>query len=362
MIPHRPAALAALLASFAAGPVAAQGPQPAPSAPVPLAVRRAALDTLAERLVARYVFPEVAARMAADLRARAARGEYDALEDGEAFSAAVTRDLRAVSHDRHLGLFYFPGGAPPDEVTAPAAAATPRQREEQRLAGYGLDRVQRLPGNVGLLALHGFFPDTPEARRAMAHVMGILANTDALIVDLRENGGGEPEMVAYLTSFLFPKGRRVHLNDLHWREGTGERIVEHWTEPGLDAPRITGDVYVLTSATTFSAGEEFTNNLKVLKRATIVGETTGGGANPGYGVRLAGPFGAFVPTGRAVNPVTGTNWEGTGVAPDIAVPAAQALTVAHLRALEALRAKAADPRLRARYDAVIERVKGGAAQ
>ena len=149
--------------------------------------------------------------------------------------------------------------------------------------------------------------------------MSFVANTDALIIDVRNNGGGAPSMVAYLCSYLFGP-EPVHINDLYFRPENSTH--QWWTLPHLPGKRYEGKpVYVLTSKRTFSAAEEFTYNLKTQKRATIVGETTGGGANPGGTRPVAEHFIVFVPSGRAINPITKTNWEGTGVAPDVAVAA-----------------------------------------
>jgi C-terminal processing protease CtpA/Prc len=146
------------------------------------------------------------------------------------------------------------------------------------------------------------------------------------------------------------------LNDLHWREGN--RVEEFWTKPNGISPRYEGkDIYVLTSGRTFSGAEEFSYNLKNLKRATIVGETTGGGANPGDGFRINAHFGMFVPTGYARSPITKTNWEGTGVKPDVDVPKEQALKTAHLMALKKAQAKATDENAKRQYGMLIEQTQ-----
>jgi hypothetical protein len=201
-------------------------------------------------------------------------------------------------------------------------------------------RVERLAGNVGYLELDGFL-DAEAAAGPAAAAMTFLANTDALIIDLRRNGGGSPHGVALLCSYLFDAEKPVHLNSLYWRRGN--RTEEFWTRKDVAGPRYVGkDVYVLTSARTFSAAEEFTYNLQCLKRATVVGETTGGGAHPGGGFPLGEHFVMFVPTGRAINPITKTNWEGIGVKPDLAVPADKALEAAHERAVQKLLEKVPD--------------------
>jgi hypothetical protein len=323
-------------------PLAAQS-APANGGRLDDAVRSQVVESLATNLERLYVFPDIGNRMAADLRARLKRGGYTALKDGDVFADSLTEQMQAISHDRHLHVLFTadPEQHIPDDHLSPAAQA--RFRDARRRDNYGFERVEHLAGNVGYLKLNGFVhPD--EARATALAALRFLGNSDALIIDLRGNGGGEPAMVALISSVLFPEGKRVHLNDLHWR--AGDRVEEFYTDPDLDLPRITGEVYVLTSQFTFSAAEEFTYNLKQLKRATQVGETTGGGANPGEGVRLNPTFGVFIPTGRAVNPITHDNWEGKGCVPEIAVKARDALKTAHIRALQTLIARGTDPEIR----------------
>ncbi|HSK76084.1 MAG TPA: S41 family peptidase, partial [Thermoanaerobaculia bacterium] len=203
-------------------------------------------------------------------------------------------------------------------------------------------------GNVGYIELRGFSA-SQEAGGAVAAAMNLLANTDALMFDLRRNGGGSPVTIGFISSYLF--NGRVHLNDFYVRE-TGRRQSFHTSET-VDGQRYgeSKPVYILTSNRTFSAAEEFTYNLKNLKRATLVGETTGGGAHPVNLHRVKGyPVGVSLPFGRAINPISGTNWEGTGVEPDVKVPASEALGEAHARALAAIAEKATDPEHKAGLD------------
>jgi C-terminal processing protease CtpA/Prc len=196
-----------------------------------------------------------------------------------------------------------------------------QQRRQMAQINCGFEKLEILPGNVGYLKFN-MFADPEVCGPTATTAMAFLENAAALIVDMRDNGGGSPEMVAYVTTYLFDE--RTHLNDL-WTRSTGE-TKQFWTRPELPGKRLgTQPVYVLTSSRTFSGGEEFTYNLQSLKRATIVGETTGGGAHPVRGVSIDERFMIGVPFARAINPITNTNWEGTGVTPDVQVPAADAL-------------------------------------
>ena len=229
------------------------------------------------------------------------------------------------------------------------------EKELKRING-GFEKVERLQGNVGYVDFR-FFGQHPIAFKAVDSAFAFLQNTDALIIDLRQNGGGSPEMVAYICSYLFGD-EPVHLNDLYFRPSNETR--QYWTSPSVPGPRyLDKPVYVLTSSRTFSGAEECSYNLKNLKRATIVGETTGGGAHPGGSERLSDYFTAFIPSGRAINPITKTNWEGTGVEPDIKVAAAEALKTAHADAVGKLLAAAKTEDDKTWLTEVLERVKKG---
>jgi C-terminal processing protease CtpA/Prc len=283
-----------------------------------------------QKLHDHYVFPEVAQQMEAAIRARAGSGAYDEIATLERLCEQLTEDLQAVSHDQHLRILYQPEPVPEDEPDHP----TPEQLEEFRYAmsllNFGFERVERLPGNIGYLDLRGFCPANIGGEAAVA-AMNLLAHTGALIVDLRQNGGGDPAMIALITSYLVD--RMTNLNNMYWRDG--DRTQQFWTLPYVPGRRYGANkpVYVLTSNRTFSGAEEFAYNLKNLKRATIIGEVTGGGAHPVGGFAITPHVGAHIPVGRAINPISGTNWEGTGVTPDIAVPQEDALRTAQILAL-----------------------------
>jgi C-terminal processing protease CtpA/Prc len=274
-----------------------------------------------------YVFPEIAKRMGDSVRARLARGAYDAEDNGIAFALKLHNELREISHDKHLSVRYSVRSMPAQQSTRPAPTPADLERARQQLdpMNCGFVKAEQLEGNVGYLKFN-MFADPDVCGPTASAAMNFLAGTRALIVDMRENGGGSPSMVAYVSSYLFSE--RTHLNDL-WnrRAGTTE---EFWTRDSVPGRRFGGEkpVYVLTSARTFSGAEEFSYNLKSLKRATIVGETTGGGAHPVSGHRIDEHFMIGVPFARAINPITHTNWEGVGVEPDIKVPASEALATA----------------------------------
>lgn len=335
-----------LLVAILALPALAQAPTAPPAVDAPQ--KKQAVEGLSKLLQENYVFPDVAEQAAERLSAQLASGAYDKAGDARALAMALTQDLQAVSKDRHLRVGVRPPGEKPAADDSPEAME--RLKRQMRGENFGFQKVEILPGNVGYVDLRGFLP-TPMAGETAVAAMNFLANSDALIFDLRKNGGGDPEMIQLISTYLFDKP--THLNDLYFRKE--DKRNQFWTLSFAPGPRLSAvPVYVLTSAQTFSGAEEFTNNLKVLKRATVVGETTGGGANPGENFPFEPFFRAFIPTGRAINPTTGTNWEGTGVEPDVKVPQAEALAVAHGEALKALKAKSQDPKDQARYDWAIE--------
>jgi hypothetical protein len=333
------------LAAALAVPVLAAPPSP-PA--VDAQGRAAIIDDIAAALNETYVFPETARKMEELMRSQLKSGAYDRLGTMDAFTQKLTEDLQSVSHDLHLRVRWNPD-PPPGETGGP----TPEQREARfaaqlRRDNYCFRKVEHLAGNVGYLKLD-CFAQAELAGGAAVAAMGFLAGSDALIFDLRDNGGGSPSMIQLLTSYLM-SGDPTHLNSFYIRKG--DKTEQYWTQAWVPGTRMTDvPVFVLTSGRTFSAAEEFTYNLKNLKRATLVGETTGGGAHPVDFYQVKGyPVGMSLPFGRAINPISGTNWEGTGVEPDVKVPVAEALEVAHARALAAVAEKTTDPEQKASLD------------
>ncbi len=296
--------------------------------------KKSSVERIGQLLEERYVFPDVAKTTGEHLKKQLAAGVFDQCDGIPAFAEALTREAQSITKDKHLRVRAVPPEEPrPDDTPERLADGLLRDKARQRENMAGFNAVEKLDGNVGYLDLRGFA--SPEAGRPVADLyMGLLANTDAVIIDLRKNGGGSPAMVQYLCSYFFDK--RVHLNSLYWREG--DRTEEFWTLDqvgGTKMPEV--PLFVLTGKYTFSGAEEFSYNMQTQKRATLVGETTGGGANPGGGLPVNERLMMFVPTGRAINPVTKTNWEGVGVVPEVKVPETEALDKALELAKEAAR-------------------------
>jgi retinol-binding protein 3 len=293
------------------------------------ATRAQVIENILKRVNELYVFPEVAKEVEKTIRAREEKKEYDEITTGPAFAQKLTADLQAVTRDKHLRVAFSEKILP--EGGDPRRRDPEQMRREGARNNFGFYKVEVLPGNVGYLDLRQFYRAQMAAEKATA-AMNFLSDTDALIIDLRKNGGGSADMVAFIISYLLGPDP-VLINTAYFRPEN--RTFESWTLKDVPGRRYTGkSVYVLTSSYTFSAAEEFAYDLKTQKRATLVGETTGGGANPNTFVRLSDHFMLSVPIGRAINPITKTNWEGVGVKPDVEVSQEIALKTAHALALK----------------------------
>ncbi|HEX8130757.1 MAG TPA: S41 family peptidase [Pyrinomonadaceae bacterium] len=366
------------LASFNAAQQTRMAEQP--DMTIDAAMRTQVIEGALKALREGYVYPEVATRMEQAIRERLAKKEYEGITSAKQLAQTLTEHLQAVSRDKHLRVRFsheaLPEGmgtgrpvvirrAPGDGTTTPPAAGaggdgSPRIIRGGRGGGdmrglssnpnAGIEKVERLEGNIGLLEI-SVFERLPLATDKVSEAMNKLADTDALIIDLRANGGGASGTIRYLMSYFFDKP--VHINDYYNRmEDRTDSIYTLAEVPGKrysDKP-----IYILTSGRTFSAAESISYSLKNLKRATIVGETTGGGAHPIVPRRLNDHFAVAVPASRYISPITKTNWEGTGVEPDLKVPAAHALKVAQLAALKRLAANKPDDKAAAQLKSLIE--------
>jgi C-terminal processing protease CtpA/Prc len=295
------------------------------------------VDSLASVVHREYVDAEMAARVDAFLRRSLAEGKYGDVQMPEALAAILTRDLFALTRDKHLSVAVVP-----DRASVAAAKADPNDSREtrSRRSNFGIQKVEILHANVGYINITAF--DRPDqARVAISAAMQLLRNAEALIVDLRTNGGGSPDTAALFASYFFDVPG-LALFEIVPRSG---EVKSYRTETTV-LPDRNGQrpVYLLTSASTFSAGEGFAFLLQERHRAEVIGETTAGAANPGRPYPMNSRFEVTVPNGRVRSAVGGGNWEGVGVTPDVKTPALEALGVAQARAMRRLAEKSKDPR------------------
>jgi hypothetical protein len=324
-------------------PAAAQAP-PRPDQQdltIDAATRRAVVDTLCDRIDRYYVFPDRAHTASSAVRKRMNKHEYDRITSASEFADSLTAHLQEAVHDLHLRVHYRYDPIPENfDAEAPPESELRRMREANRVRNYGFERAERLPGNVGYLELRMFSGD-PDGQAVAVAAMNFLASTDALIIDLRKNGGGSPSMIATLLTYFVAPDDRLLFNTFYEREG--DKTKQYYTSPYVPGPRRVGrPLYVVTSRRTGSAAEEFAYDVQTHKLGTVVGEPTAGGANPGGLYRLNDHFAAFIATGRAINPVTNTNWEGVGVKPDSLRKAGGAVRDAYVMALRQLLAETKD--------------------
>lgn len=279
-----------------------------------------------------YVYPDVAQKMADALIAHQKSGDDAAVADGAAFADLLTTQMRDVSHDRHLKVAYNRVKTP-QPTPGPTSEEIARYRKDMERSNCTFEKVEILPFNVGYLKFNEF-PAPSVCRTTVVAMMNRLRQVDAIIFDVRDNHGGSPDTVAQICTYLF--NHPTHLNDMYNRREKTTK--EYWTLPPVPGNMLADKpAYVLTSASTFSGAEEFSYDLKMLKRATLVGETTGGGAHPAGPHRIDDHFMIHVPFARPINPISKTDWEGTGVEPDVKVKAADALQTAEKLAQSKLR-------------------------
>jgi hypothetical protein len=317
--------------------------------------RKIVVENTARLLKENYIFPEIAEKMAEHIQENL-HNVYDSITDVHEFCRILTADLQEVSQDLHLLIYYNPKGAA--DITKQEQKDTDEDQsqcwKQATIDNYGIMKVEYLTGNIGYMDIRYFAPVSLGGETVVA-AMNFLANSDALIFDMRQNGGGDQYMVQLVESYLFGDTPK-HLITLYERPKDRDRQI--WTLPHVPGKRLPHiPVYVLTSGYTFSGGEDFSYTLKHHGRATIVGEPTGGGAHGIDFMVIHGGFLISLPTERAIHPLTKSNWEGTGVEPDIVVPREDALKVAHLDALESLIKKVQKPSEFRRLKWEFERAK-----
>lgn len=313
-------------------------------APLTPAERRQVTELLGQELRKHWAFPETGQKLEAALLQKLRSGAYETLDEPAAFADAVTRDVVALTQDRHFHLFFAPEKVKAERAVADSAAARAardQETKEDREFNFGFQDVRILGGNVGYIRLDGF-SELASAADTAAAAMALVRHTDALILDLRRNHGGYTDTLQFLASYSF-EAEPVLLYTEHSREAGTEALTQYRTLPYLPgARRPERPLYILTSSYSFSAAEALPYYLQNRKKAVVVGEVTGGGAHPWSGYPVGERFFTHIPTSRTEDPVTGTDWEAVGVKPDIEVPASQALTTAHRKAVESLVASTPD--------------------
>ncbi len=295
------------------------------------AERKRLVNAVIDNLKKHYVDPEVARKTADALLAHEKNGDDDKVRDGGAFADLLTKQIREVSHDMHLEVVYSQEPLP-DLLPEPTAEELARYRKVLEKDNCTFKKVEILPHNIGYLKLNGF-PDPSVCRATAMAAMASLNNSDAIIFDLRDNRGGFSGMVSLISAYLFDHPEYMY----DPRESPTQ---QSWTPSPVAGSRLADKpVYVLTSASTISAAEQFCYDLKMLKRVTLVGETTRGSAHAGVFYRIDDHFGMGIPETRAINPYSKTDWEGTGVKPDVKVKVAEALETAEKLAESKLQRK-----------------------
>ncbi len=295
--------------------------------------REAIVNSLMVALQKNYILADKAQTMKELLQSQLQNGAYNNINSPQAFSDKLTSDLRSINNDKHLSITFNPKDAK-KIGNSKSQVMSPQDKKRMTVflnqSNYGFNAVEILPGNIGYIDFSMFAP-AEFSKNTIASVMGFVSNSNAIIFDLRDNHGGSPTAIQLICSYLFSE-KPVHLNDQYFRDTN--KTQAFWTLKNIEGKRMPNiPVYILTSHATFSAAEEFTYDLKNLKRATVVGETTGGGAHMVKPIVIDDGFIANIPYAQAINPITKTNWEGTGVVPNVTIPAEDALTKAQLLAL-----------------------------
>ena len=315
--------------------------------PIDNAEKKTVIDSVCTKLEREYIFPEITKKYIRELKDNLQSGKYDRINEPVEFAEKITNDLRVIHKDDHLSIRYNPEWIKnTSKRVILDEEAILRKKREDRARNYGFEEIKILPGNIGYLNFRSFSYEI-DAYSVAIGAMNFLSNTDALIIDLRRNGGGSPEMVQFLCSYFLDNPRK-HLNSFYYKEKN--KITQYWTYTYLPGKRLDKvDLYILTSKNTFSAAEEFSYNLKHMKRATVIGEVTGGGVHDNKYVILNDNFMMSLPFARAINPNTNSNWEGVGVEPDVKISSEKALAKALILAIEKMIEKEEDPEFKASY-------------
>lgn len=287
--------------------------------------KKETIENLCKLMNDYYVHPKVAKKTESHLMKQWKDGHFKEIESLQPFADALTKSVQTINKDKHMRIRKNrPRKTAPNTPEAMIEDRIYRINQDRSFTA-GFNEVKKMEGNVGYIDLRAFQYKAAGAPMA-DNYMKLISTSDAIIIDLRKNGGGDPEMVQYLCSYFFNK--KVHLNSLYFREG--DRTIDFWTLDKVNGEKMPEvPLFVLTSDYTFSGAEEFSYNMQTQKRATLIGQTSGGGANPGGTRPLNGELSVFIPTGMAINPITKTSWEGVGVIPEVPTKPEETLDKAH---------------------------------
>ncbi|MCW3084179.1 MAG: hypothetical protein JWP12_1545 [Bacteroidetes bacterium] len=302
------------------------------------------IDSLSNALNNYYVFSEKASLMSNYLKSRYKSGAYNNINDRQQLAYQLYTDLQQAHKDEHMDIKYAPQFA--QHLETPMSDSEKQQGRERGLSNaresnFAFTKTEILPGNIGYIRFDGFTEFIEDAKPTLKASFQFVKYTKALIIDLRYNGGGDAEMSSQIESYFFSK--KTRMNDIIDR--FNDTTYEMYADPAkTDSFTLSMPVYILTSKQTFSAAEDFSYGMQSVKRAIIVGDTTGGGAHPTLPFSVGQGFVALIPYGRAYNIITKTDWEGTGVRPDIAIPSEEALQKTQALIFTELISKAKDER------------------
>jgi retinol-binding protein 3 len=304
------------------------------------------INAISDSLDKHYIFPDQAGNISSYLHAQLKANAYTQLvNDPEKLAQQIGKDISTVYHDPHMRVQYDPGF-----VTQVAYDPTPEEMQQVKKYwvehNYSFQKAEVLPGNIGYLSFNLFVGDIEAAKHTIKSALSFLANTDALIIDLRENMGGDPRMVSQVESYFFKE--KTPMNNLINRSTKDTTFL--FADPAkADSLHLDMPIYILTSKNTFSGAEDFSYGMLVAKRACLVGETTGGGAHPQMPFSVNQGFVVYIPFARSLNAVTHTDWEGTGVIPDVKIPAVNALNKARELIFKENLSKATDQKSKNKY-------------
>ena len=316
--------------------------------------KQGVINQLITKMNQSYIFPDKAKAFERLVREKETNGDYHNIISSQKLEKILNEQLSSVTNDGHLVLSYSEHEVPtPSNDLEQTKLEQNAELKMMRSLNWGIEKIERFSFNIGYLEL-SMFADSEHAAETIAAAMTMVSNTEALIIDLRFSRGGDPDTVALLASYFLDK--RTHLSNMLDREGNVSE--QMWSSNSVRGKRYgqQRDLYILTSQDTYSAAEDFAYTLKHLKRATIIGATTGGGAHPGDFIRLSPHFEVFIPSERSLNPITKTNWEGKGVIPDIRVLSENALNTAQVVILNKLKGGEQDPRRAERIKARIAKL------